>query len=295
MNKTSSHVRILDGGMGRELERIGAPFKQPEWSALALMETPELVAKAHQHFIDAGATIITTNTYALVPFHIGDARSALSARSLAGKAAGIARRLADSNGVEVAGCIPPAFGSYKPELFDPAKVADILLPLIQGQQDLVDFWLIETAASIAEARHVVSLIKAHSDKPIWLAFTLNNRSSLEQALCLRSLEPLSAILPLLQEVEAVLFNCSQPEEMEQAIGYVRDHAPAITIGAYANSFSEIKRGHSANALLSSLRDDVTPEKYLAFAERWLAAGATVIGGCCGIGPAHIKALKALHN
>lgn len=46
-------VTILDGGMGRELERIGAPFSQPLWSAQALIESPQLVKQAHHAFIDA--------------------------------------------------------------------------------------------------------------------------------------------------------------------------------------------------------------------------------------------------
>ena len=53
---------LLDGGMGRELERIGAPFRQPEWSALALIEGPEFVTKAHTAYIEAGADVITTNS-----------------------------------------------------------------------------------------------------------------------------------------------------------------------------------------------------------------------------------------
>ena len=65
---------ILDGGMGRELKKIGAPFRQPEWSALSLMEAPEQVVAAHQSFIKAGAQVITTNNYAVVPFHIGHQR-----------------------------------------------------------------------------------------------------------------------------------------------------------------------------------------------------------------------------
>lgn len=64
-------IQILDGGMGRELKRIGAPFQQPEWSALALMEAPAFVSQAHNAFIQAGTDIITTNSYAVVPFHIG--------------------------------------------------------------------------------------------------------------------------------------------------------------------------------------------------------------------------------
>lgn len=67
-------VTILDGGMGRELHRRGAPFRQPEWSALALMETPEIVRETHLDFLRAGAQVVTTNSYALVPFHIGQER-----------------------------------------------------------------------------------------------------------------------------------------------------------------------------------------------------------------------------
>ena len=49
-------VTILDGGMGRELQRRGAPFRQPEWSALALIEAPDFVSQVHDAFATAGAT-----------------------------------------------------------------------------------------------------------------------------------------------------------------------------------------------------------------------------------------------
>ena len=50
-------VTILDGGMGRELHRRGAPFRQPEWSALALMEAPDIVRETHLDFLQAGAQV----------------------------------------------------------------------------------------------------------------------------------------------------------------------------------------------------------------------------------------------
>lgn len=59
---------ILDGGMGRELQRAGAPFRQPEWSALALSEAPQAVEAVHAAYIASGANVITTNSYAVVPF-----------------------------------------------------------------------------------------------------------------------------------------------------------------------------------------------------------------------------------
>ncbi|QDG36421.1 homocysteine S-methyltransferase family protein [Alteromonas mediterranea] len=290
-------IQILDGGMGRELKKIGAPFRQPEWSALALMQSPELVSDVHTHFLNAGATVITTNTYALVPFHIGEQTFNEQAFKLAETAAKLARDAVNAQQGEqegklsVAGCIPPAFGSYRPDLFDASRVSEILMPLIKAQAPYIDVWLIETASSIEEAEAVVSLIKTLSSRPIWLSFSLHNRASTDEPVTLRSGEPLEKIVPVLRDVERVLFNCSQPEEMESAITITRKLNPNIAIGAYANSFSERKRSHQANALLSELRDDVTPARYLDYVKSWIAAGASTVGGCCGIGPEHIKAIS----
>ena len=290
-------IQILDGGMGRELKKIGAPFRQPEWSALALMQSPELVSDVHTHFLNAGATVITTNAYALVPFHIGEQTFNEQAFKLAETAAKLARDAVNApqgeqeGNLSVAGCIPPAFGSYRPDLFDASRVSEILIPLIEAQAPYIDVWLIETASSIEEAEAVVSLIKTLSSRPIWLSFSLHNRASTDEPVTLRSGEPLEKIVPVLRDVERVLFNCSQPEEMESAITITRKLNPNIAIGAYANSFSERKRSHQANALLSELRDDVTPARYLDYVKSWIAAGASTVGGCCGIGPEHIKAIS----
>ena len=290
-------IQILDGGMGRELKKIGAPFRQPEWSALALMQSPELVSDVHTHFLNAGATVITTNAYALVPFHIGEQTFNEQAFKLAETAAKLARDAVNAQQGEqegklsVAGCIPPAFGSYRPDLFDASRVSEILMPLIEAQAPYIDVWLIETASSIEEAEAVVSLIKTLSSRPIWLSFSLHNRASTDEPVTLRSGEPLEKIVPVLRDVERVLFNCSQPEEMESAITITRKLNPNIAIGAYANSFSERKRSHQANALLSELRDDVTPARYLDYVKSWIAAGASTVGGCCGIGPEHIQVIS----
>ena len=290
-------IQILDGGMGRELKKIGAPFRQPEWSALALMQSPELVSDVHTHFLNADATVITTNAYALVPFHIGEQTFNEQAFKLAETAAKLARDAVNAQqgkqegNLSVAGCIPPAFGSYRPDLFDASRVSEILMPLIEAQAPYIDVWLIETASSIEEAEAVVSLIKTLSSRPIWLSFSLHNRASTDEPVTLRSGEPLEKIVPVLRDVERVLFNCSQPEEMESAITITRKLNPNIAIGAYANSFSERKRSHQANALLSELRDDVTPARYLDYVKSWIAAGASTVGGCCGIGPEHIKVIS----
>lgn len=64
--------QVLDGGMGREIKKRGLPFNKPQWSASVLLEKPEELVNIHLDFINAGAQIITTNSYAVVPFHISE-------------------------------------------------------------------------------------------------------------------------------------------------------------------------------------------------------------------------------
>jgi len=131
--QNAGRVLILDGGMGRELLRRGAPFRQPEWSALALTEAPDVVRDAHLDFIRAGAEVITANSYAVVPFHIGD-RFELEAQTLAATAGRLAREAATQSGrdVKVAGSLPPLFGSYRPDLFEAARAPMLAAPLGAG-------------------------------------------------------------------------------------------------------------------------------------------------------------------
>ena len=101
-------MTLLDGGMGRELHRRGAPFRQPEWSALALTKAPDVVQQTHLDFIRAGARVITTNSYAVVPFHIG-ARFEREGVALAATAGRLAREAVIASGevVRVAASLPP--------------------------------------------------------------------------------------------------------------------------------------------------------------------------------------------
>ena len=112
-------MKILDGGFGRELARRGAPFRQPEWSALALTEAPEIVKEVHLDFIRAGAEVITTNNYAVVPFHIGQERFDAEVKDLVNIAVMQAKTAVEESRkkVLIAGCLPPLFGSYRADLF----------------------------------------------------------------------------------------------------------------------------------------------------------------------------------
>lgn len=290
----AKQIQVIDGGMGRELSRNGAPFRQPEWSALALIEAPDYVRQAHDAFIDAGARIITTNSYAVVPFHLGEARFQHEGSALARLAGSIARAAADAspNPVRVAGSLPPALGSYRPDLFEPVAAAKILKVLIDALSDHVDFWLAETQSSIAEVRLVAELLK-DDPRPRWFSFTLDDALNAQGHAQLRSGESIQAAVTTATELQAaaVLFNCSPPEVMSAAVREAVAHGD-LPLGVYANAFEPSAHKQGANVGISELRRDTQPPNYLRWAKEWVGLGASIVGGCCGIGPEHIAELSA---
>ncbi len=299
-------IRILDGGMSRELQRLGAELKQPEWSALALINAPDIVRQVHAEFIEAGADVVTTNSYALVPFHIGEERFRKDGASLIALSGRLAREAADASGrgVTVAGSLPPIFGSYEPQNFDASRVQDYLGVLVENLDPFVDVWLGETLSLIAEGEAVRQAV-AKSGKPFWISFTLDDDTAQVNGAepKLRSGETVRAAAEWAagSGAAALLFNCSKPEVMKAAVETAattfKEKDASLEIGVYANAFEGEQGETAANEGLHSTRADLTDDIYSRFACTWADAGATMIGGCCGIGAAHIHkvagALRAL--
>ncbi|MBS0578131.1 MAG: homocysteine S-methyltransferase family protein [Proteobacteria bacterium] len=295
-------MTLLDGGTGRELLRLGAPFRQPEWSALALIEGPEFVTRVHARYIEAGADLITTNSYAVVPFHIGAARFERDGHALAELSGRLARAAADAAArpVRVAGSLPPVCGSYRPDLFDAAVARPVLQTLVHALQPYVDLWLAETVGSRAEMV-LISEVVAGTGKPWWVSYTLTDAAA-SAAPTLRSGEPVGPAVTdaAARGARAVLFNCSQPEVMGAAVAAARQaldvrRVPGsahVPIGVYANAFPPQSASAAANDELNGVRTDLGPVEYLDWVRRWLDDGAEIVGGCCGVGPEHIALMRA---
>ncbi|MGV1917389.1 homocysteine S-methyltransferase family protein [Rhizobium sp. 22-785-1] len=289
-------IRILDGGMSRELQRLGAELKQPEWSALALINAPDIVRQVHAEFIEAGADVVTTNSYALVPFHIGEERFREQGASLVALSGRLAREAADASGrkIAVAGSLPPIFGSYEPENFDASRVQDYLRVLVDNLEPFVDVWLGETLSLIAEGEAVREAV-AKTGKPFWISFTLDDEAAQLNGAepKLRSGETVRAAAEWIagSGAAALLFNCSKPEVMKAAVetaaNTFKEKGVSLEIGVYANAFEGEQGDSAANEGLHGTRTDLTDDVYSRFACTWADAGATMIGGCCGIGAAHI--------
>lgn len=286
------NVTLMDGGMGQELMRRSSRPVSPLWSTDTLLHDVPLVRDVHREFIDSGARVITLNTYSATPERLELHGVLDHFESLHQAATAAARDAIASSGrtdVRIAGCLPPLVASYRPDLsppFDRALASYQRIVALQAPH--VDLFLCETMASTEEARAAVTAAK-ESGKPVWLALTVSD----EVPATLRSGEPLSEALQALAPLaaDATLLNCSLPEAI--AASWAELASAGGVIGAYANGFTSIA-GLAPGGTVEHLvaRRDLDPRQYAAHAMSWVRQGATIVGGCCEVGPAHIAYLHA---
>lgn len=279
---------LLDGGLGRELGFRGVEVPDSIWSAWSLLVAPDVVRDVHADYIRAGADIITTNTYCTLRTHLE--RAGVEDRyeelnRLAGQLAVEARDAADRPAL-IAGSLAPLFESYRPDLVLPA---DELEPVYREQAeilaDYVDMFICETMSksdeSLAAARAAAS-----TGKPVWVSWNLHS----ELPGYLRSGESIAEARAALADVPVTGFlaNCCMPELIDAGIPDLVATG-ADYVGGYANTFYPTPDGWTIEeSNLERMRADLDPPAYLTFVESWLDKGATVIGGCCGTRPAHIR-------
>ena len=283
-------ITLLDGGMGQELVARSGDDPTPLWATRVMIDHPGMVRDIHADYFAAGASVATTNTYAihhdrLERVGLDPMFHALHLRALAeaheARAAHGAGRIAGSMG--------PLIGSYRVDVTQPVSVAApkyAEIAAILGPH--VDMVLCETMASVEMAEGAVKGAQA-AGKPVWLSVTVDDHDGGK----LRSGEPVTDLARVLAAypVAAVLANCSVPEAMGDAMAALK--TLGLPFGAYANGFTHISGNFLKDApTVKELthRHDLAPEKYVDFAMGWVAQGATIVGGCCEVGPAHIRAL-----
>lgn len=279
-------ITLLDGGMGQELIHRAGDRPTPLWSTQVMIDHPGLVADVHAAYFDAGATIATTNTYAIHRDRL--AGTGMSAEFEALHAAALSEAMSSRRaGTRIAGSIGPLIASYRPDIHPPADVATLLYAEVAGLlAPHVDLIIVETVASVDHARSALAAART-TGKPVWVALTLDD----EDGTVLRSGEPLADSLPVLTGADAVLANCSSPEALDDAMPILATSGKPF--GGYANAFEQITKAFLVTApTVDALhgRRDMGPEVYARHAMGWIAAGASIVGGCCEVGPAHIAAL-----
>ncbi len=277
----AGQVIVCDGAMGTQLQARGLTAgAMPElWNA----EHPEVLTAIHNDYLQAGARIVTSNTF-------GGNRARLAG-------AGLADRLVELNrkGVElaraaagerawVAGDVGPTGQLLEP--YGELAVADA--EAIYREQVTVlakagaDFLLVETMNDIEEALCAVRMARAHTALPVFCTFAFNAKGR-----TMMGLQPGDAGRRAAEAgADAVGANCGEgPDAVLAALTGMRE---AVNLPLIAQSNAGIPQVGAEEATVW----DRTPEQLADHARTFVEAGARVVGGCCGTGPAHIAAIAA---
>lgn len=283
-------VTLLDGSIGQELVVRAGKEPRAIWSTEVLLEQPELVRQVHTEYFRAGASMATTNTYPVLRDRLQAEGLIDQLESLWATAVAVAGAARDAHGEgRVAGAIGPLVASYRPDACPPAaRAAELYADIVAALAPGVDLLLIETMCSAEQAEGAMRAANKAA-LPVWLAVSVDDFDGTK----LRSGEPLTALMPVLQRhaPAALLINCSRPEAVTVGLDIIRSFG--IPFGAYANGFKKITDAFiKQSATVDNLdqRRDLDPQAYAEFAMTWLQQGASIVGGCCEIGPAHIAEL-----
>ena len=284
-----TQITLLDGGMGQELVHRAGDTPTALWSTQVMVDHPGMVEGVHRDFFAAGATVATTNTYAIHHDRLEGTGLENQFQELHDRAVAeaLAARAAHGSG-RIAGSIGPLRASYRPDLHPGAEVAvPLFSEIAQRIAPKCDLLICETVASVSHARDVLKAAK-QTGLPVWLACTVSDQDGTQ----LRSGEPLGDLRNVVSEADALLINCSAPEAVTQALPLIAQFG--LPYGGYANGFVQISQDFlKAKPTVDSLeiRKDMGPRAYAGYVMEWVAAGATIVGGCCEVSPAHIAEIK----
>jgi S-methylmethionine-dependent homocysteine/selenocysteine methylase len=288
-----SEVRILDGGMGTELQARGVPMDADAWSALANLDAWDQVRAAHEDFIRAGADVVIANTYVASRWPLeraGRGDRVTEANRRAVEAAQAARAVAaDGRHVEIAGSMSSTaarvigtgatVGPQGEELL--AHYREQASALVEAGVDLI---ALEMISAPTYGVHAVEAA-IETGLPVWLGVSPaapveggrlppNARPpyDLEEVLVTLLRPGITAVTVMHTELSLVLPGL-------EVVRRVWDGP----VGAYPH--------HGSFTAPYWVFSDLTPSAFADEAERWVAAGAELVGGCCGIRPDHIRAVR----
>lgn len=275
-------VVLGDGAMGTMLYSRGV-FVNRCFDELNL-SAPQLVSQVHDEYVEAGAQFIETNTYGAHRFKLGPHGLDSQVGKINREGARIAREAADrGRDVLVAGSMGPLGKPLEPigqiSLADAvAAYADQAAALKAGG---VDFFLIETMPSLDMAKAALSAVRTVCDLPVVVSLTFN-----DEGVTVVGETPEHVVESLEADgVSIIGANCSQgPHAMLETAGRMVAHAKKARILAMPNA--------GAPAYVEGRYVYLcTPEYMATYARRFLEVGVSMVGGCCGTTPAHIKDLS----
>ncbi|MDJ0711080.1 MAG: homocysteine S-methyltransferase [Woeseiaceae bacterium] len=284
---TRDRPLILDGGLSTQLEAQGCDIGGVLWSAALLQSNPEQIVSATRAFVDAGAECVATATYQASRegfAQVGVSQTEADALMLSAVA------LARQAGPDV---VAASLGPYGAMLHDGSEYrGDYGVPeatlrafhaprLAMFNDSDADVLALETIPSFVEARALAGLL-AECTLPSWVSFSCRDGRHISDG---TPIEEAVGVFAGISRVAAVGINCTPPQYAQELIERVGRALPGKIIIAYPNS------GENYNVDNNSWSGTVTARDCAAAARTWVASGAGIVGGCCRMGPEHIRAIK----
>ena len=292
---------VLDGGLSNVLAESGYALDPLLWTAGLLVSDPGALVAAHLQYLRAGADVIATAGYqASIPGFRSAGYDEREAKALLLKAVEVAiearHQFSQETEIQRLGpFVAAGMGPYGAFLADGSEytgtygVGDATLrEFHQPRLDVLasspaDLLLFETMPNRREIEIVAGLL-AGVPIPVWVSFSCRDGSHLRDG------EPLAEVVPRLAtipEIVALGVNCTAPEHISEVIALLNELAPGKKIVVYPNS------GKIYQPITRTWLGSSEPQDFRSMASVWLRDGADVIGGCCQIGPAHIRQLREL--
>lgn len=281
---------LLSGAFGTELTRRGVPTDLPLWSAPANVEHPDVVRAIHLDYLQCNVDLISTNTFRTnrrtlekVGKTAADARAWTQAATTLAQEA---RKQSGRDSVVIGGSMASLEDCYQPDIVPPDS--QLLPEHAEHAKNLadsgVDFLFIETINCIREA--VACMKGASATKlPTILSFVCNRTGDLLSGE--RIEDAVAAVLPY--KPVALFTNCAPPDVIDASVQRLLA-ATTLPVGVHANGDG----GPQDVAGWAFTGKDLSAS-YAEYGKKWWAAGATVVGACCGSNPSYIRKLDEVRK
>tara|TARA_B100000963_G_scaffold78015_1_gene66017 strand:+ start:205 stop:1107 length:903 start_codon:yes stop_codon:yes gene_type:complete len=291
-------TRILDGGIGQELLARGMKPNGTLWSANALLNPDyhNLLLDTHIDFVEAGAEVIVTATFTTRRNRLRDNNIEDKLEYLNKKAGEIAFEVKNKYpNIIIAGGLPPQNNTYEPDDRSEDEITNNFNEQARILNPYVDFFYFDVWSSIKEFQCGIEAIKEFK-KPYLIGIHISDGTCLpsgEKILDFKKITDCNALGVMLSCVspENYKINLQELKKLNLPFGFkLNGFITTISKGGYKYNYSK-SNGNPKEFL--GQRKDLTPSKIFEIAKNFKKEGATIIGGCCEIGPSHIKEMSKL--
>lgn len=287
----AGEVIILDGGTGTDIQRRGAPMSAETWCADVNATHPQIVQQVHEDYIAVGADIITANTFATSALAFNYRKRDNDVLALDRAAVSAAKAAARDTTVAIAGSIstqrPVIPGTDRTDLshgWTRDEAMDLFRRKVANLKDCgVDLLMMEMMRDCDYSLWATEAA-LESGLPVWVGISVERRADGVLVGFGRQDQLFADVAPAFAALKPAVISVmhTSPPDTDAALDILKQHWSG-PIGTYPES------GHFKSP--DWVFGETTPDELLAKTRQWHQAGATIFGGCCGIGPEHIAVLS----